>query len=162
MSIQKIEMMLNIAKSFGFDIFEKIEEFLPKLVAEALALEHRMNCKLMASISLSDDGTHFVLAAYQVQADGTSTAIGAYALNDVPALLEKVKSSFANPSPEENAVTTDVTPQQIAITGGDQLAARAELSSTDGNVWDSKSQSAPTDGTGSGASDAAAGTEQQQ
>ncbi len=110
----KLDMILRIAKSMGFDVYQKLETFMPHLLAQYLALEHKAGSRLMLTLTVSDDSSHFILSCYGLQADGTATVQWTYPIDNVPALIEKFKQTLANPP----ADVTDAPPQHIALASG--------------------------------------------
>lgn len=109
---KKIEMLLGFAKSMGFDVYKKIEEAMPKLLAAYLGMEHQAASRLMLVLTVADDSSHFVVSQYALQADGTAVLRRSFPLNDVPALIERLKSALSEEKPAEN--DPHPAPQSIA------------------------------------------------
>lgn len=116
---KKLEMMLSIARSMGFDVYKKIEEAMPKLLAAYLGMEHQAGSRLMLVLTVADDSSHFVISQYGLQPDGAATLRRSFPINDVPALVEQMKATLTSNADNES----DNPPESIAAPGN-QLATR--------------------------------------
>lgn len=103
----KLEMALKIAKSMGFDVYEKLEELMPRLLAGYFGLEFQAGARLMHAVTISDDSSHFILSCYTLQSDGAAALLWSYPINDVPGLIEKLKQALNAPAEH----VTDFTPK---------------------------------------------------
>ncbi len=136
------EHLMKMFSSMGIDVYAFAEKKIPELLKLALELEHRAGAQLMATLSISDDGTYFILCLYKRMAGGGLDLWQAFPLNDIRGIIDQIKNALKNadtsPEPVPALISGSIQREPGELDEYDWTAA-ASADHTAGPVYDGSS-----------------------
>lgn len=88
--------------NFGIDPAALIEKQMPGLLAKARDFQQQAGARVLQTLQLSEDESHFILALYKQDENGDFQLWQEYPLQDLKFIIEKVKTSLENDDSEIN------------------------------------------------------------